>query len=267
MKRRDEERVQRPSRVQTAPEGVQRANLGAPPYNMISEGPPRDGFHYAFDTLALRHKALMPANSQLREVSIDRLGTAGVAVFLGLGTLSAQSTVVSFEKDVFPILQRRCVVCHQGDTAQKGLRLTGVNAILAGGESGSAVVAGKPAASLLLTKVQGEKPAMPPVGDPLSHAEVEIIAAWIEAGAVDDSAKGAAEHDGTWWSLRPFQPANPPAVQYSWASGEIDQFVLAKMREKGLTPSKTADRRTLIRRLKFDLLGLPPTPEGGVPPG
>jgi len=168
---------------------------------------------------------------------------------------------VSFERDVLPLLEKRCLVCHQGAAAQKGLRVDSVTSLLAGGESGAAVVPGDAAASLLLAKISGDKPAMPPAGGPLEAADVERIRQWIAAGAVDDASPSAASNrDTTWWSLRPFRPLEPPA-DATWARGEIDRFVFARLAEKGLEPSPEADRRTLIRRLKFDLLGLPPTPE------
>ena len=175
---------------------------------------------------------------------------------------SAQQNTVSFERQILPILEQRCAVCHQGESAQRGLRVSSVAELTAGGENGPAVTAGNPDQSLLLEKVSGDKPVMPPMGEPLTSAEVGLIRDWISSGAVDDaSGSPPAEDEEVWWSLRPFGSVEPPEGEDSWAWSDIDRFVLAKLTEKELSPSAEADRRTLIRRLKFDLLGLPPTPE------
>ena len=166
-----------------------------------------------------------------------------------LAPLQAES---NFRSDVLPILERRCQACHQGEQAQAGLALTSVASIRQAG----VIAPGDPDASKLLQRVTGEKPSMPPVGEPLTADEVRAIREWIAAGAPDD---GAAT-DETWWSLRKLERPNPPEAS-DWARTPIDRFVAAKLAEKGLTPSHEADRRTLIRRLSYDLHGLPPSPE------
>ena len=156
----------------------------------------------------------------------------------------------SFRADVLPVLERRCQVCHQGETPQAGLALTSAAAMR------KVVVPGKPEESKLLQRVTGDKPSMPPVGEPLTPGEVRAIAEWIASGAPDD---GAVTEE-TWWSLRKLErPAVPEAGE--WARTPVDRFVAAKLAEKGLKPSPEADRRTLIRRLSYDLHGLPPSPE------
>ena len=168
---------------------------------------------------------------------------------------------VRFETDVRPILAKRCLACHQGDAAQKGLRLTSVADLLSGGASGPAIVPGDPGTSLLLAMAAGEDPVMPPVGDPLTPDEVAVLSSWIEAGAPEDRDGRAPGPDAVWWSFRPF--AEPPELVPSsgWESTRIDGYLLAAMREKGLAPSGQADRRALIRRLSFGLTGLPPDPD------
>ncbi len=154
-------------------------------------------------------------------------------------------------------------MCHRGQAAQKGLRVTSAPALIEGGASGPAVVAGKPDESLLMAKISGPSAPMPPVGEKLTPAEIETIRAWIAAGAIDDSS-GEDPREGEeelWWSLRPWRKVEPPAAQYDWARTAIDRFVAARLQERGLKPSPPADRRTLIRRVTFDLTGLPPTPE------
>ena len=168
---------------------------------------------------------------------------------------------VSFSEDVLPVLESKCVVCHQGATAQKGLRVGSVDELLRGGETGPAIEPGGPDSSLLVAMAGGEKPAMPPVGDPLSPAELNLIRAWIAAGAVDDSGDRPTAEAAVWWSLRPLRAAPTPPPPGDWERSGIDGFLLAAMREKSLTPSEEADRRTLVRRLSFDLLGLPPSLE------
>lgn len=183
-----------------------------------------------------------------------------VLSLLVLASLAAGAAPVSFRDQVLPILEQRCAVCHRGESAQKGLRVTSVAALLEGGEGGPAIIADDPGQSLLMAKVAGAKPAMPPAGDKLTPAEVDVIRQWIASGAVDDRGD-AASGDEVWWSLRPWDTVEPPAVDGDWAQTEIDRFVLARLQTQGLELSPAADRRTLIRRVTFDLLGLPPTPE------
>jgi len=184
-----------------------------------------------------------------------------LAIVVVAAPLRADSESGGFQRKVLPLLKQRCMVCHQGENAQQGLRVVSAAGLLKGGASGPAVTPSKPEESLLLAKISGDKPAMPPAGEPLTAAEVALIRQWIADGAVDDSAGEPESPESVWWSLQPFRSVDPPAVEDAWLRGEIDRFVLARLREKGLSPSNVADRRTLIRRLKFDLLGLPPTPE------
>ena len=122
------------------------------------------------------------------------------------------------------------------------------------------VVPGSPKESLLIKQISGEQPAMPPVGDLLNPSEVRLIFRWIAEGAEDDTpaARGMEAHK--WWSLRPLKRPPVPEEDLSWIRNPIDLFILAKLKEHGLAPSPEADRRTLIRRLSYDLHGLPPTP-------
>ena len=173
---------------------------------------------------------------------------------------------VDFERDVRPLLEEHCYDCH-GEEKQKGrLRLDTAVGILRGGESGEAlIVPGKSAESHLIGKVAhaDRKEAMPPKGARLSEEQVATLRAWIDGGAAMPGAAEAAaalklttDH----WS---FQPVKRPAVPGSgdaFVRGEVDEFVLAKMREKGLLPSPAADRATLIRRLHLVMHGMPPTP-------
>jgi hypothetical protein len=167
---------------------------------------------------------------------------------------------------VTSVLERRCLSCH--DQAQKngGLSLATAKEILAGGESGAVVVPGKPAESSILDFITGEKPEMPKTGPPLTPEEVAAIKDWIASGARLSAGlvlKDRSGPDKNWWSLLPLtRPAVPPIQNpKSQIHNPIDAFVVAKLAEKGLPQSPAADRRTLIRRLYFDLLGLPPKPD------
>ncbi len=119
---------------------------------------------------------------------------------------------------------------------------------------------GDPEQSLLIARVSGDNPAMPQIGEPLAPLEVRLLSRWIAEGAKDDTPHGGGG-DVTWWSFRPLHRPTVPVEHPGWARTPIDRFVLRKLREMGLDPSADADRRTLIRRLTYDLHGLPPTPE------
>ncbi|HEY3840679.1 MAG TPA: DUF1549 and DUF1553 domain-containing protein, partial [Bryobacteraceae bacterium] len=115
------------------------------------------------------------------------------------------------------------------------------------------IVPGKPEESLLYRLISTNPPAMPKAGEPLTRKQVESIRQWIAGGA-------PWTESGNWWSLQPLQRPAVPNIESKWIRTPIDNFILAKLREKGLEPSPEADRRTLIRRLSYDLHGLPPTP-------
>lgn len=169
-----------------------------------------------------------------------------------------------FRNEVAPIFEAHCVRCHQRDDAKGGLSLTSPQALATGGESGPVVVPGNPNASLLIEYVSGEKPEMPKGAPPLSQQQVAALRRWIDRGAtwpegfVLKERKTAAQ---PWWSLEPLAHPAVPSIISPWPRTPIDAFILLKLNEHGLQPSPEADRRTLLRRLKFDLLGLPPTPE------
>lgn len=187
------------------------------------------------------------------------LGLAGGLAFAA-SVAAAQPAPVSFREQIRPILQERCAACHSGAGAQQGFRVASVPELLEGGESGPALAPGEPGASLIMSKIQGSRPAMPPTGEPLAAEEIALLGAWIAGGAPDDSTLGTAEPAAGWWSLQPLQDPPVERPESPWARTPIDGFLLAAMRAQGLAPAGEADRRTLIRRLTFDLHGLPPTP-------
>lgn len=177
----------------------------------------------------------------------------------------------SFRDKVAPIFERHCVRCHNEDARKGGLSLATSKSTRKGGDSGDAVVPGDSAASLLLQYVEGDKPEMPKNSPPLSKEQVATIKAWIQSGAewpVGLTLKDRQFEGQTWWSMqpliRPVVPSLQPSVgdqpTVSAARNPVDAFIRARLATERLSPSASADRRTLIRRLCFDLHGLPPDP-------
>jgi hypothetical protein len=193
-----------------------------------------------------------------------------------------------FEQKVRPLLAERCYACH-GPTKQKsGLRLDSREAALQGGDGGPAVVPGKPDESPLVEAINYEGLEMPPK-EKLEPASIAILTRWVAMGApwpsTPPGASGPPRNtvlpetgphfspaDRDFWSLRPLRPmadaeqagAMNPGDGGAWANwprNAIDRFLLKTLLDRGLTPAPEADRQTLIRRLTFDLTGLPPTPE------
>jgi hypothetical protein len=165
-----------------------------------------------------------------------------------------------FDRDVAPLLVRRCLDCHSGAKPKGSLDLSrrdGARAALDGGSAEK---------TLLWQRVRDEE--MPPK-KPLSASEKSLLKRWLDAGArwgadpIDPFRATTAHRAGyDWWSLLPVRASEPPAVKHrAWPRNPIDRFVLAKLEARGLSPSPEADRRTLIRRVTFDLIGLPPTPD------
>jgi Protein of unknown function (DUF1549)/Protein of unknown function (DUF1553)/Planctomycete cytochrome C len=187
-----------------------------------------------------------------------------------------------FEQNVRPLLAKNCYSCH-GERKQKGgLRLDSLEMVLKGGESGPAVVPGKPADSLLVEAVNFEGLEMPPTGK-LAPQQIAVLTRWVSLGAPwpggDRTAHAAAissrlpltrisADDRAFWSFQPIRrviaaSASLPQVGdwIRWPKSAIDQFILKALLEHGLTPAAEADRVTLIRRVTYDLTGLPPTPD------
>jgi hypothetical protein len=178
----------------------------------------------------------------------------------------SQEVSPTFEHEIKPLLKQRCFECHSEEATEADLSLVTLKHVVAGGESGPVVVPGKPSASLLLEVVEAGD--MPPYGDPLTGAELKLIRDWITHGhfpAPGDSppsGKTINEEDRAFWSfVPPVRPPVPASIENEGAFNPIDHFVSREARDAGLQLKQEADRRTLIRRLYFDMLGLPPTPE------
>jgi len=182
-------------------------------------------------------------------------------IALAFGGVAARGDDV-FERDVAPILRKHCVECHGGDATEAKLRLSTRHDLLYGSQSGRIVVPGQAGASMLLRLVAANsKPHMPPEGQ-LSDAEIAIVGRWVDSLPADALPKRAAVGSADHWAYKPVAVSVPPSVNNSaWVNNSIDRFILAKLEAAGFTPSPAADPVTLCRRLYFDLIGLPPTPE------
>ncbi|HVX59673.1 MAG TPA: DUF1549 domain-containing protein, partial [Pirellulales bacterium] len=183
-----------------------------------------------------------------------------------------------FEKRIRPVLVERCYECHNSrDTAEGNLALDHRAAMLAGGDSGEAVVPGKPAESLLVQAIRHQTSdlRMPKGGPKLSPEVIADFVQWVAAGAYDprDKPPSAAELDAAlsweavrerrkqWWSFQPLTNHAVPAGNGAWSEHPIDRFLAESWKSAAVQPAEPADRRTLLRRATFALTGLPPTPD------
>jgi Protein of unknown function (DUF1553)/Protein of unknown function (DUF1549)/Planctomycete cytochrome C len=197
------------------------------------------------------------------------------AYFSHADTLPDAARIDFFEKNVRPVLANFCFNCHGPEKQKAGLRLDSREALLTGGDSGPVVVPGKAQASLLIKALHyDDSPRMPPKGK-LSSDAIQNLARWIDEGAMWPGTKVAdvrppaiapstfvvTAKDRAFWSFQPIaKPAVPPVKHEGWQQTPVDAFILAGLETKELTPAPPADRRTLLRRVTFDLIGLPPTP-------
>lgn len=179
-----------------------------------------------------------------------------------------------FEKEVRPLLAEHCYQCHsaKADRLEASLLLDSREGNLKGGDSGAAIVPGDADGSLLIEAVRYESYEMPPKGK-LSDDEIATLERWVNIGAPwPEEAATVAESGGRgfdlqqrkseFWVWQPIADEAPPAVQnVQWPRNDIDRHILAGLEEAGLQPSGDADRSAVVRRLYFDLIGLPPAPE------
>jgi mono/diheme cytochrome c family protein len=169
------------------------------------------------------------------------------------------ATKVDFDREIRPLFSDRCFHCHGPDAEGRkgGFRLDQEKSAMGMADSGEhPIVPGRPESSELIRRITSDDVSerMPPKnsGKTLSKTEIELLRRWIAEGA---------EWQKHWAFVRPVRPAEPPLKDMHWARGAIDRFVLARLESDGLKPSPEASRETLIRRLSFDLTGLPPTPK------
>jgi mono/diheme cytochrome c family protein len=177
-----------------------------------------------------------------------------------------------FTENVQPLLEENCYKCHGPGKSKGGLQLISRESVLKGGDSGPAVDLADPGASLILEALNYESYEMPPSGK-LPREKINLVARWIEMGCPMTAPKPVAEtshHEPpqvneetkNHWAFRPLElPPIPDVAGDAWVANPIDAFILARLKEARLSPNPPADRRTLCRRVYYDLLGLPPTPE------
>jgi hypothetical protein len=190
-----------------------------------------------------------------------------MALFLVVTSVRADEPSL-FDLTIAPLLQQRCVTCHNATKKRGGLDLTTRDKLLKGGNTGPAILAGDAGKSLLIDMVSGLDAKMPKRGDKLTAQEIDALRRWIDGGATWTKGVTLVEQkttpriDADWWSLKAIvRPKVPEVKNKARVRTPIDAFILATLEAKGLTPAPAADKTTLIRRLTYDLHGLPPTPE------
>lgn len=216
---------------------------------------------------------------QLRSARATKSALGFTSIFTACSVIqcvqaaSERAQIDFFESKVRPIFAEHCYECHSAKAEQlkAELRLDTPEGVLKGGKSGPEIVAGEPEVSRLVKAVRYTDPdlKMPPKGKRLSAEQVSSLETWVRMGAplpngagspakLTDVARSRANH----WAFQPVRkPEPPPVKQTSWVKTPVDNFVLALLQKKRLQPTPPADRRVLIRRVTYDLIGLPPTPE------
>jgi len=193
--------------------------------------------------------------------------TVSLAPIRGDNSKPGAAEIEFFEKEIRPLLVERCQKCHGEKKTSGGLSLTSRTSILQGGNTGPAVVPGKPAESLLIKAINHAGDLKMPEKEKLPPKDIDRLTKWVAQGAVFPESTNAGAHQVTekqrqWWAFQPARPvAIPEAKQMTWPRNEIDRFILAELEKHSLAPAKPADKRMLLRRVTFDLTGLPPTPE------
>ena len=204
-----------------------------------------------------------------------------IAVVIGLfvfrtSAIAVELTPPNFRKEVQPLLAEHCVKCHGPEKQKGGLRLDRKAAALQGGDSEEPAIVPKHSSQsrliqVVTSEVDGER--MPPMGERLTAGQIALLKHWIDTGAdwsdsevasdkPDRSEMQVTDSDRQHWSFLPLHPVVEPTVRdTAWPRTPVDQFILHAQEEMNLKPSAEADRRTLIRRLYFDVIGLPPSPE------
>ena len=185
-----------------------------------------------------------------------------------------------FKQRVQPLLERRCYECHshRAKELQGGLTLDSRSGWVAGGDTGPAIMPGKPDESLLIKAVRRtSKDLQMPPDEKLKDEEIAVLVEWVRRGAVDPRESPDSESGGgTWteklaqrrkhWCWQPVKrPAIPNVKQSDWPNNPIDRFVLARLEAEGLSPARDADAWSLARRLSFVVTGLPPDVSDSVP--
>lgn len=205
---------------------------------------------------------------------VPLLASAGTAIPRADADEFSAQQLEQFEKQIRPLLIEHCAKCHGPKKQEGGLNLSTRALLIQGGDSGPALVPGKAAETRIIHAVEyGGELKMPPSGK-LSADKIELLRRWVEQGAAwpndsplsreESSQRGfqVTEKQQSWWAFQPIQdPRVPPVRQMTWPKNDLDGFVLAKLESNGMQPAPVADRLAWLRRVTFDMTGLPPTPE------
>ncbi len=213
----------------------------------------------------------------MRQKTITVLFAFSLLIQSASAELQEQYKVDFFERKVRPLLVNKCGECHGPDLAEANLRLDSAAHLFAGGESGKVVIPFDAKASRLIQLVHGRDDLQMPPEDRLEPHEILTLEEWVQEGAYwpgyEASPKNPeknpeqkdplfSEEQKSFWSFQPIRnPLLPQVSDNHWPTSPVDYFILARLEEKGLTPAVPADKRTLLRRVTYDLTGLPPTPE------
>jgi hypothetical protein len=198
------------------------------------------------------------------------LQLAACAAFCAAEQGAAAAEPIDFERQIRPLLLKHCGECHGTSEQKSGLRLDARHTAFKGGDGGPVIVPGKSGESEMLRRVATDDldERMPPDGPGLTKIEIDVLRRWLDAGAAwqetDYDREAAQDKRLNHWSFQPLRKfSNNGVVHRSIAdrAGNVDRLVKIKLAEHNLKPSMRADRRALIRRLYFDMIGLPPTPE------
>lgn len=190
-----------------------------------------------------------------------------LAAFASVSRAIAQQTEIDFENQIRPLLIQKCAGCHGPDDQTSDLRLDARHSALKGGSAGPVIVAGDAKASELIRRITADDDdVMPPDDPPLSDSEIQLLTRWIDDGAKwpesNYDREAARDPRRNHWALQPVGKPNPPTDDKAqFLDNPIDRFIEHRLRENNLKSSRSADRRSLIRRLSMDLLGLWPRPE------
>ena len=166
-----------------------------------------------------------------------------------------------FDRLVRPVIQKSCAPCHGGPTLSGGLDLSSWNSVLAGGKHGPAVIPGDAKHSLLVQYIKGEVTPKMPVGGSLDPTVIESLASAIGGMKALPATTSKKNSYLNWLLHKPANPSVPSVQNVGWVKNSIDAFILAKLEVKQLHPAPEASKRALLRRVYFDLTGLPPTPD------
>ena len=226
--------------------------------------------------IAAQSGAAAPHSKTLSRPALAPLGVGCFFLLLATAAFAAEDDAQReankfFETDVRPLLSKHCFECH-GEKKQKGgLRVDHIGYLKTGGDTGPALVPGDPEKSPMIEAVRYKnKDFQMPPKEQLPEAEVAVLEKWIKLGAPwpetdADKAKvtegGFTDEQRKFWCFQPLAKVSPPQIASAWVRNDIDRFVAQKHAEMHLDPAPEADRRELVRRVYFDLHGLPPTPE------